>query len=40
MHGFWADTLPAALDDELTGVNGRVAKNLRGLERYAGPGVA
>jgi hypothetical protein len=38
MHGFWADTLPAALDEEFTGVSGRVARNLRGLERYAVPG--
>lgn len=40
MHEFWASTLPAALDEEFTGVSGRVAKNLRGLERYAVPGAA
>lgn len=39
MREFWAETLPAALDEEFSGVNGRVARNLRGLERYAGPGV-
>ena len=39
MRGFWADTLPAALDLRFTGVNG-VAKTLRGLERYAEPGTA
>ncbi len=38
MRRFWAETLPAALNEEFTGVNGRVAKNLLSLERYAAPG--
>ena len=38
MRGFWATTLPAALDHEFTGLESPVAPNLRGLERVADTG--
>jgi hypothetical protein len=38
MRGFWAGTLPAALDKEFTGLESPVAPNLRGLERMADTG--
>jgi hypothetical protein len=40
MRGFWASTLPAALDREFAGLEAPVAPNLRGLEEVAGPGVS
>jgi hypothetical protein len=36
MRGFWATTLPAALDQPFTGLESPVAQNLRDLERTAG----
>ncbi len=33
MRGFWADTLPAALDQEFAGLESPVAATLRELER-------
>jgi hypothetical protein len=36
MRGFWATTLPAALDQPFTGLESPVAQNLRDLERAAG----
>ena len=38
MHGFWAVTLPAALDREFTGVQAPTARNLRELEMQTGVG--
>ena len=38
MRGFWAVTLPAALDQEFTGLESPVAGNLRELERVADVG--
>jgi hypothetical protein len=38
MRGFWATTLPAALDQEFTGLEAPVAPNLRELERVADTG--
>ena len=38
MRGFWAVTLPAALDQEFTGLESPVAGNLRELERIADVG--
>jgi hypothetical protein len=38
MRGFWADTLPAALDQDFTGLESPVAVNLRRLESVADPG--
>jgi len=38
MRGFWADTLPAALDLEFTGLDAPVAKTLSELEEVLDPG--
>jgi len=38
MRSFWAVTLPAALDQEFTGLESPVAPNLRELERVADTG--
>jgi hypothetical protein len=38
MHGFWANTLPAALDQKFTGLESPVAVNLRNLEIAVPPG--
>jgi len=38
MRGFWAYTLPAALDQEFTGQDSPVAQNLRELEQVADAG--
>ena len=40
MRGFWAVTLPAALDQEFTGLESPVAPNLRELERVADTGAS
>jgi hypothetical protein len=40
MRGFWATTLPAALDQEFTGLESPVARNLRELEGVADPGAS
>jgi hypothetical protein len=40
MRGFWAVTLPAALDKAFTGLESPVAPNLRELERVADTGVS
>jgi hypothetical protein len=37
LRGFWADTLPAALDQEFTGLEAPIAENLRSLEVAADP---
>lgn len=40
MRGFWAYTLPAALDQEFTGQDSPVAQNLRELEQVADAGTS
>jgi hypothetical protein len=40
MRGFWANTLPAAIDQEFTGRESPVARNLRELERVADAGAS
>ncbi len=39
MRGFWANTLPSALDLEFTGVQSPIAQTLRTLEKQADPGL-
>jgi hypothetical protein len=40
MRGFWAVTLPSALDQEFTGLEAPVAPNLRELEGIAEAGAS
>ena len=37
MRGFWKTTLPAALDQEFTGLESPIAESLRRLEVAASP---